>query len=75
LDKEKAAESIKEMYRVCGIDLERSSRTFMPKNAEGIESMDVQLHIAAAQLNLGSRECLNALIDEDKWKFKRSLTK
>ncbi len=42
----------------------------MPKNAEGIESMDVQLYIAAAQLNFGSRECLYALIDERKWKFK-----
>ncbi len=70
LDKEKAVELIKEMSRVCGIDLERSSLVFMPKNAEGIQSKDVQLHISTAELNFGSRECLYALMDERKWKFK-----
>jgi hypothetical protein len=70
LDKEQAVELIKEMSRVCGIDLERSSLIFRPKNAEGIESKDVQLHISTAELNFGSRECLYALMDERRWKFK-----
>lgn len=75
MDKEKAVELIKEMSRVCGIDLEKSSLIFMPKKAEVIESKDVQLHILTAQLNFGSRKCLYALLDERRWKFKEESDK
>jgi hypothetical protein len=69
MDREKAVELVKEMSRVCGIDLEKSSLIWMPKGSDGIQSKDVQLHIQTAQLNFGSRECLYALMDERKWKF------
>lgn len=70
MDREKAVELIKEMSRVCGIDLEKSSLILMPKDSEGIQSKNAQLHIQTAQLNFGSRECLYALLDERKWKFR-----
>ncbi len=70
MDRETALQLVKEMSRVCGIDLEKSSLIFMPKDAEGIESKDVQLHIIMADLDFGSRECLYALVDEKRWKFR-----
>ncbi len=70
LDREKAVELVKEMVRVCGIDLEKSSLVFMPKNSEGIPSKDVQLHISTPGLDFGSRNCLYALMDERRWKFR-----
>jgi hypothetical protein len=70
MDREKAVELVKEMSQICGIDLEKSSLIWMPKGADGIQSKDVQLHIKTAELNFGSRECLYALMDERKWKFK-----
>ncbi len=70
MDKQKATELIQELSRVCGMDLERSSLIFMPKNAEGIESKDVQLHILTPDLNFATRHCLYALLDERKWWFK-----
>jgi hypothetical protein len=69
LDKEKAVELIKELSSVCSIDLEKASLVFMPKNTEGLESKDVQLHILTAKLNFESRLCLMALLDERKWKY------
>jgi hypothetical protein len=69
MDKEKAVELIKEMSRACGIDLEKSSLIFMP-NSEGIDSRAVQLHILTPNLIFGTRNCLYALLDERKWKFK-----
>ncbi len=70
MDREKAVELVREMSRVCGIDLEKSSLIFMPKDAAGVLPNDVQLHIEKAQLNFGSRQCLHALMDERKWKFR-----
>ena len=70
MDKAKAVELLREMSRICGIDLEESSLIFMPKGSEGIESKNAQLHIQTARLNFGSRECLYALMDERKLKFK-----
>ena len=70
MDRKKAVELIKEMSRVCGIDLEKSSLIFMPKNTGGIQSKDVQLHILTPNLDFGSRQCLYALLDELKWKFR-----
>jgi hypothetical protein len=70
MDREKAIELITELSRVCGMDLERSSLIFMPKNAEGIESKDVQLHISTPNLDFGSRHCLYALLNERNWWFK-----
>ncbi len=75
MKREQAVELIKEMSRICGIDLEKSSLLFMPKDAEGIESKDVQLHISTPNLDFGSRHCLYALLDERKWKFKEETDK
>jgi hypothetical protein len=69
LDREKAVELIKELSSVCSIDLENSSLIFMPKNAEGIESKDVQLHILTGRLNFENRLCIMALMDQRKWKY------
>ncbi len=70
MDKQSAIELIKELSRVCGVNLEKSSIIFMPKNAEGVESKDAQLHILTPNLDFGSRHCLYALLDERKWWFK-----
>ena len=69
MDKAKAVELIKELSSVCSIDLERTSLIFMPKNSEGIESRDAQLHILTSKLNLENRTCIMALMDKWKWKY------
>ncbi len=69
MDKEKAIELIKEMSRICGIDLEKSSLIFSCRYTEGSQG-NCQLEILTTELNFGTRNCLYALLDERKWKFR-----
>ncbi len=71
LDKEKAVELVKQMSQICGLDLTRSSLMLMPQNAEGIASTGDQLHVKT-ELDFGSRQCLNAIVDEYRLKYKET---
>ena len=59
------------MSTVCGIDLDASSLMLMPQNADGITSQGDQFHIKTA-LNFGSRLCLDALADENKFQIRET---
>jgi hypothetical protein len=74
LDKEKATQIIRQMSKVCGIDLRKSALMLMPPNAEGIASNGDQLHVQA-ELDFGTRVCLYAVMDEHQLKFKEKTDK
>jgi hypothetical protein len=71
MDREKAVKIVKQLSEVCGVDLAEASLMLMPQNAEGIPSIGEQLHVKA-ELNFGSRQCLNAIMDEYQLKFKET---
>ncbi len=71
MDREKAIQLVKQLSEVCGVDLAESSLMLMPQNAEGVASKGEQLHVKA-ELNFGSRTCLNAIMDEYNLKFKET---
>ena len=69
MGREKAVKLVKQVSELCGVDLAESSLMLMPQNAQGIPSVGEQLHVKA-ELNFGSRQCLNAIMDEYQLKFK-----
>jgi hypothetical protein len=75
LERETAVELIKEMSKVCGIDLEKSSLIFSCKSISEAGAEKCQLEILKAYLDVGSRTCLYALMDERGWKFKEESDK
>ncbi len=70
MNRNQATELIREMSRVCGIDLEQASLIFSCKTAKETAPGECELHILTAELNEGSRTCLYALMDQRGWKFK-----